>query len=144
MNTLFLADLEKILIVAIILLTVMSVSRRNLISLINTYSVQSFVLSLVIFLIFLEENKSVLLYIALLTLVSKCLFIPIILKRTQKSMKIYVDLQYNLFGQTTSIFMSLIIFGVLFFSFLEIKEQLHLSSLNYIIIILQCTLSYIR
>ncbi|MDD3420692.1 MAG: hypothetical protein PHS47_00095 [Methanocellales archaeon] len=58
------------------------------------------------------------------------------LKRTQKSMEIYVDLEYNLFSPTTSIFMSLIIFGTLFFSFLGIKEQLQVNSLNYISIVL--------
>ncbi|MDD2777547.1 MAG: hypothetical protein PHY36_00900 [Methanocellales archaeon] len=136
MNILLFTDLQKIFIVTIILLTVVSVSRRNLISLINTYSFQSFILSLLVLLIFFEDKKIVLLYIALLTLISKCLLVPIMLKRTQKSMEIYVDLEYNLFSPTTSIFMSLIIFGTLFFSFLGIKEQLQVNSLNYISIVL--------
>ena len=143
MNSLLLADLQKILIVAMILLTVISVSRRNLISLINMYSLQSFILSLVILLIFFEDKKMILLYIALLTIISKCSFIPILLKRTQKSMKIYVDLEYNLVGPTASVFISLIIFGMLFFLFLGIKEQLRANSLNYISIILGMSMLFI-
>ena len=143
MNSLLLADLQKILIVAMILLTVISVSRRNLISLINMYSLQSFILSLVILLIFFEDKKMILLYIALLTIISKCLFIPILLKRTQKSMKIYVDLEYNLVGPTASVFISLIIFGMLFFLFLGIKEQLGANSLNYISIIFGMSMLFI-
>ncbi len=136
MNILLFTDLQKIFIVTIILLTVVSVSRRNLISLINTYAFQSFILSLLVLLIFFEDKKIVLLYIALLTLISKCLLVPVMLKRTQKSMGIYVDLDYTLFSPTTSIFMGLIIFGMIFFSFLGIKERLQVNSLNYISIVL--------
>jgi hydrogenase-4 component E len=129
-------DLQKILIVAIILSIVIAVSRRNLIALINTYSFQSLALSLVILLIFFKDEKKVLLLIALITFVSKCLIIPYMLRKTQKSMKIFVDLEYNLFSPVTSVFISLIIFGMLFFLFLGIKELLDVKSLDYISIIL--------
>jgi len=58
-------------------------------------------------------------------------------------MKIYVDLEYNLVGPTASVFISLIIFGMLFFLFLGIKEQLRANSLNYISIILGMSMLFI-
>jgi len=58
-------------------------------------------------------------------------------------MKIYVDLEYNLVGPTASVFISLIIFGMLFFLFLGIKERLGANSLNYISIIFGMSMLFI-
>ena len=132
MNLLLLNGIQEILIVFIILLTAIIISKRNLISLINIFSFQSLLLSLLIFFIYIHEHGSVLLIISILTFVSKCIFIPTVLKKTTRLMNIYVDLEYNLFTPIASIFTSLILFGAAFFSIFSIKEQLQLDSLDYI------------
>ena len=143
MNLLFIEGFQRILIVLILVSIVIAISRRNLISLINTFAIQSLVLSVLVLLIYLEERNLNLVYLCTLTFASKCILIPFFLKKTRKSMNIYVDLQYNMFTPTASIFSSLILFSMLFFSLSFIKDQLEITSLNYVGIVVGLSLLFI-
>jgi len=143
MNILIFEDLVKVSIVLIVLFTIIAVSRRNVIALINTYAIQSLILSSLAFLFFLNESNRLILYTALITLLSKAIVIPILLKRTQKKMKEYSDIQYDYMGPTSLIFTSLGIIIVIFFSLSSVKNYLNLDSIAYIGIILSLSISLI-
>lgn len=131
MNPLLFDELFKIFMILLVVLTVVIISRRNLISLIDTYALHSLALSVIALLFFLEQGSYVFLYAAILTILSKSLFIPILLKRTQKSMNIYTDLGYHYLKPTSSIFLSLLIIISGFFIFSGIKDYLGLSPFSY-------------
>lgn len=130
MSPLLFDELLKIFMVLLVVLTAVIISRRNLISLINTYSLHSLSLSIISFLFFLQHGSYTFLYIGILTVISKSILIPILLKRTQKSMNIYTDLGYHYFQPTSSIFLSLLIIISGFYVFSGIKDYLELSSFS--------------
>ena len=129
---LFIDELINMFLVILIILTVTMVSRRNLISLINSYAFHSLSLSLVSFLFFLKDLDLIFLYTAVLTIISKSYLIPVLLKRTQKNMKIYTDVEYHYLQPISSIFFSLLVIISAFFIFLEIKDYLDLVFSSYL------------
>lgn len=131
MNPIFIHELLKILMVLLLVSLAVIISQRNLISLIHTYALHSFVLSFIAYLFFLETGVEVFLYTALLTIVSKSLFIPWLLKRAQKNMNIYTDMEYHYLGPTSSIFLSLLIILIGSFVFYHVKEYLGLNPFSY-------------
>ena len=131
MSPLLFDELLKICIILFVVLTVVIISRRNLISLIDTYAILSFVLSIIAFIFFLAERSDVFLYTAILTIISKSIFIPILLKKTQKNMKIYTDVDYHYLQPISSIFLSLLIIISGFFIFANVKSFLGLSPFYY-------------
>ncbi|HII16713.1 TPA: hydrogenase subunit [Candidatus Woesearchaeota archaeon] len=124
-------ELIKVCMVLLVVLTALVISRRNLISLINTYALHSLVLSAIAFLFFLGEGANVFLYASILTIITKLWLIPALLKRTQKIMKIYTDLEYHYLHPTSSIFLSLFIVIIVFLAFSGIKDDLGLDPFNY-------------
>ena len=129
---LFIDELINMFLVILIILTVTMVSRRNLISLINSYAFHSLSLSLVSFLFFLKDLDLIFLYTAVLTIISKSYLIPVLLKRTQKNMKIYTDVEYHYLQPISSIFFSLLVIISAFFIFLEIKDYLDFVFSSYL------------
>jgi len=78
-------NLIKVLINLILATAAVIIVKRDIVSLISTYSVQSFLLVVLAMLLYLESGSILLIYLAVLTLVSKVLIIPHFMKSTQKS-----------------------------------------------------------
>jgi hydrogenase-4 component E len=136
MNVILFNELLKICLVLLVILTTIIISRKNLISLISIYAFHSLVLSLVAILFFLSDGAYTFLYAAILTLISKSIFIPLLLKRAQKNMIIYTDIEYHYLKPVSSIFFGLLIIISSFFIFSKIKDYLGLTPLYYFGVIL--------
>ena len=79
MNSAALEGFIKIFLVLILVSAAFITTRRNITSFFRTYSIQSLFIAIVALSLFFQEKVQVLLYVALLTLVSKVIFIPLIL-----------------------------------------------------------------
>ena len=91
MNSAALEGVIKIFLVLILVSAAFITTRRNITSFFRNYSIQSFFIAAVALFLFFQEKSQMLLYVALLTILSKVVFIPLILTRIQKSMKIHRD-----------------------------------------------------
>jgi len=132
MNEIIFSELLKIFLVSLIILTTVIISRRNLTSLINIYALHSFILALIALTFFFYDGALTFLYAAILTVASKSILIPKLLKKSQKNMQIYTDIEYRYLKPVSSIFLSLLIFVCGFFIFYRIKDFLGLNQLYYL------------
>ncbi|MCQ1537002.1 hydrogenase subunit [Methanosarcina sp. KYL-1] len=128
---LFLEGVIKILFVFVLISAALIISTRSLASVLTTYTVQSFLLAAVSFLLYLMEGKSELLLLAGLTLASKVLLIPHFIKRIEEKIKISRDLNFTYLEPTTSLLLSigLILLSYAFLS--RVFEAFALSKLFF-------------
>lgn len=126
-----LEGLIKILFVFVLISAALIISTRNLSSVLTTYTVQSFLLTLVSFLLYLMDEKGQLLLLAGLTLASKVILIPYFISRIEEKIKIGRDLHFTYLEPTTSLLLSigLILLSYVFLS--RIFEDLSLSKLFF-------------
>jgi hydrogenase-4 component E len=68
---------------------------RTLASLFNVYSVQSWLIAAVAFLLYLRTGSIVLLLLAILTVITKAFLVPYVMRRIQKSMHIKRDVEFR-------------------------------------------------
>lgn len=92
------------------------VTRRDLLALVSTYSIQSFLLSAVAISLYFVEKSSVLIYLAILTFASKSVLIPHFIRTIQKKMRIRRDLEFHYLTPISSIFVTLVLTLVAYFS----------------------------
>lgn len=107
MNIIIFSGLIKMALVLVLVSATLLITRRDLISLFRTYSFQSFLIASVALLLFVQERNEILLFTAIITLVSKGFMIPYILKRVQSSMKIKRDVEFHYLQPSSSIFVSI-------------------------------------
>ena len=103
----FLEDLIRILFVFVLITAALTLSTRNIASLLTVYAVQSMLLVLIASSLYLIEGKQTLLAIAALTLVTKVLLIPIFINRIGEKIKISRDLKFNYLEPTASLLISM-------------------------------------
>ena len=130
-DLLYLEGVIKILFVFVLISAALIISTRSLASVLNTYTVQSFLLAAVSFLLYLIEGKSELLLLAGLTLASKVLLIPHFINRIEEKIKVRRDLDFTYLEPTTSLLLSigLILLSYAFLS--RVFGDLALSSLFF-------------
>jgi hydrogenase-4 component E len=90
-----LADLIKILFVSVLGTAALIITKRTLTSLFTIYAVQSSMIAIIALILFIETGSVVLLLMGLLTVVTKAILIPSVLRRIQKSMNIKRDLEFR-------------------------------------------------
>ncbi|MBI2135590.1 hydrogenase subunit [Candidatus Woesearchaeota archaeon] len=119
-------DIIKIFLVLIILTAAFITVRRDLISMINIYSIQSFLIVIVSLAIYYSEKHPTLIYIALITLVSKVIAVPFIIKRVSKDLKIKRDVEFHYLTPTSTIFVSILILFFMYGAFSDLGlEPVH-------------------
>ncbi len=119
-------DIIKIFLVLIILTAAFITVRRDLLSMINIYRVQSFLIVIVSLAIYYSEKHSTLIYIALITLVSKVIVVPFILKWVSKDLKIKRDVEFHYLTPTSTIFVSILILFFMYGAFSDLGlEPVH-------------------
>jgi len=130
-DPLFLEGIIKILFVFVLISAGLIISTRNLSSVLTTYTVQSFLLAAVSFLLYLIDGKGQLLLLAGLTLASKVILIPYFISRIEEKIKIGRDLHFAYLEPTPSLLLSigLIILSYTFLS--KVFEGLPLSKLFF-------------
>lgn len=109
MNTAFLDGMIKMFIVLMFFTASIIITRRDTLSLFLSYALQSLFLSSVALLLFFKGHGAVFLYTAALTLASKTIFIPLLLKRTHRAIKINRDLEFHYIQPSSTILLSIFI-----------------------------------
>lgn len=103
-----LEDTIKILFIFILIAATFIITRKDILSIITAYSIQSFLISLLAAVLYLGSGNKVLVILASLTFASKVLLIPAFMKRIQKRIKIKRDVDFNYFSPTTALALSLL------------------------------------
>ncbi len=120
----------KFFFVLILVSAAFIITRLDLLTLINSYAVQSVFISIVAFLLYIKEGNMVLLSLAILTLFSKGILIPYVMKRIQKDIKIARDVEFNYLSQAGSIFVSAFIIVLVHIIFSNLLNELKLEPLS--------------
>lgn len=102
-----LEDIVRILFVFVLITAAFTLSTRNIASLLTVYAVQSLLLVLIAVSLYMIEGSQTLLAIAVLTLVSKVLLIPLFINQIGEKIKISRDLKFNYLEPTASLLVSM-------------------------------------
>lgn len=130
MKLLVLEGLVKLMLVLIFSTTALIITTRDLLSLFRSYAWQSLFIAAVALFLFLQEQHAVLLYTAGLTLLSKTIFIPRLLKHTQKSINIHRDVEFHYLQPAGSIFLSVFIIFLVYLVFSKLLAAFTLFNSN--------------
>jgi hydrogenase-4 component E len=142
MNSLMIEGIVKILLVLTLVTTVFILSRRDIYSLFRTYASQSILIAAISLFLFFEEKNVVLLFVAILTLLSKGVFIPWILQRAAKSMNVHRDVDFHYLQPSGSIIASISLIILVHMIFSKLLAGFALNSLFFIGAVLGVSLTF--
>jgi hydrogenase-4 component E len=127
-------NMMQILIVLILATAAIIIVKRDISSLVKTYAVQSLLLSLMAALLFVETGSISLLFLSIIIIVSKTLIIPTFMTRILKRLNIKRDAEFHFLSPMKSLFASVIIIILVYFSFSRLLAELNLfnSSLFFL------------
>lgn len=125
-------SLTQALLVLVLISGAFIVTRKDLLSLVSTYRAQSLLLAGIALSLYSVDQSPTLLYLAGLTLASKVLLIPYIIKRIQRQINISRDLEFHYVSPIASIFITIILILLVYVAFAKILKDLSLSSLFYL------------
>ena len=128
-DTIIFSDIIHGLFVLILGTAALIITQRSLSSLFNIYAVQSFILAVMAIVLFIENGTLNLLFIALLTLAVKTIFIPLFLHIVLKRMPVKRDLQFSFLSPASSIIISTILLFVVYLFFTNIAGEVFNDSL---------------
>ncbi len=117
MDRLILSQISSILLVLIILTAVFIITIKDLLTLISLYSLQSFLIVLLYAAAYLSEKTPLLIIIAVITLLSKVLLVPYIMRGVQKELRIKRDVEFHYLTPIMAIFASSIAFFLTYTTF---------------------------
>lgn len=129
MITPLLEGLLKALLILIVISAVFQLSRRDLLSLFRSYALQSLFLGFTAIVLFIQERTTILLYTALLTLISKVWFIPFFLRKVQDKLSIKRDLEFRYLKPTSSVFLSIAIIILIYAIFAPLLLTLKVTAI---------------
>lgn len=130
MEALLIDSAIKFFFVLILVSAAFIITRIDLLTLINSYVIQSVFISIVALLLYLKEGNVILLSLAILTLFSKGILIPYVMKRIQKDIKIARDVEFNYLSQAGSIFVSIFVIVLVHIIFSRLLNELNLEPLS--------------
>jgi hydrogenase-4 component E len=100
------------------------VTVRTLTSLLNIYSIQSWFIAAVAFVLYLKNGSVVLLLLAILTVASKAFMVPYVMRRIQKSMHLKRDLEFRYLTPIGSILVGTAMIFLVYWSFSKFLPEL--------------------
>ena len=106
----------RILFVAVIVAAAYIISTRNVLSLVSVYALQSLILATIAFALWYMENNTVLLAIAIITVLSKVLIIPYFIATIQERIRIKRDIEFHYLSPTTSLLVSMVLMLFIYFA----------------------------
>jgi hydrogenase-4 component E len=124
MNLQLLNDITKILFVLVMATAALIITVRTLSSLFNVYSIQSWFIAAVAFVLYLKNGSVVLLLLAILTVVSKAFLVPYVMRRIQKSMHMKRDLEFRYLTPIGSILMGTAMIFLVYWSFSKFLTEI--------------------
>ncbi|MBI2661584.1 hydrogenase subunit [Candidatus Woesearchaeota archaeon] len=124
MPPLALPEINKILLVLILFLAVLIITVKDLLFLNFLYRIQSFFIVLVSLALYAPDRKTSLLAVASITLLSKVIIIPSIIKNAQNKLKIKRDVEFHYLTPISSILVSIAVFFAVYLSFSRLITEL--------------------
>jgi len=121
-----------VLLVLITMTGAIIVARKDLRAILFTYQLQSFFLASMAFTFYIFEKSDMMLFLAILTIVSKVLFIPYVIKRVQKKINIPRDLTFHYLSPTKAIFVTIILIFIVHVSLSATMRVLSPSRFIYL------------
>ena len=109
------------LLVLVMITGALIVTRKDLLSLVSMYQLQSLFLALLALTLYVQSGNTVLLEMVVLTLASKVLLIPYVIKRMQKERKFSRDLSFHYISPVYSLFITV---ALIFFSYYSLSKIL--------------------
>jgi hydrogenase-4 component E len=131
------------LFVLILVTAAFILTRKNILSMFTNYAVQSFLISIIALILFLEEGSITLLVLSILTFATRVLIIPYVIKKIQKIMKIQRDVSFHYLTPITSLMVSIILIISIYYSFYKFAANLSLAGVSYLGSILGISLTFI-
>ena len=117
-------DITKILFVLVLATAALIITVRTLTSLLNIYSIQSWFIAGVAFVLYLKNGSIVLLLLAILTVASKAFMVPYVMRRIQKSMHLKRDLEFRYLTPIGSILVGTTMIFLVYWSFSKFLPEL--------------------
>jgi hydrogenase-4 component E len=105
-ETIIFGNTVKVLFVFVLVTAALVITQRTLASLFTVYSIQSWLIAIIAMILYINSHAVVLLMIALLTVASKAVLIPAVLRHIQASMNIKRDLEFRYLSPIGSILVS--------------------------------------
>jgi hydrogenase-4 component E len=125
-------SITQALLVLVLITGAFIVTRKDLLSLVSTYQMQSLLLAGIALTLYSAEESPMLLSLAALTLISKVLVIPYIIKKIQREINIPRDVEFHYISPIASIFITIFLILIVYGAFTNILKDLALSSLFYL------------
>lgn len=125
-------NLAEILIVLVLVTAAIIIVKRNILSLVKTYAIQSFLLAALAALFFLHSGNWEPLALSIVTIVSKTAIIPMFMKHILKKLDIKRDAKFHFLTPNQSLIASVIIILFVYVSFSPLLSELNLSSLFFL------------
>ena len=110
-------DLARILFVLILCTAALMITQRSLNSLFSSYAAQSLLLSFLALILYWKTGINTLLFIAGLTILSKVIVIPYVMRRIQKNIYTKRDLEFSYLSPVSSILISAALIFVVYKAF---------------------------
>jgi hydrogenase-4 component E len=128
----FAEGLIKALLALVLITGAFIVTRRDLLALVSTYSLQSLLLAAMALVLYSENGSPMLLYLAALTIVFKVVVIPNAIRGVQRRMNIRRDLEFAFLSPTGSMLATIVLIILVYYSFSRPLRELSMSSLFYL------------
>lgn len=125
-------NLSEILIVLVLATAAIIIVKRDILSLVKTYALQSFLLAVLASLFFIHSGNLTPLFLAILTIVSKTIVIPAFMKHILKKLNIKRDVQFHFLTANKSLIVSILIILFVYVSFSPLLAELELSGLFFL------------
>jgi hydrogenase-4 component E len=125
-------NLAQFLIVLVLATAAIIIVKREIMSLVKTYALQSFFLALIALLFVIESGNLTPLYLAILTLVSKIVIIPIFMKHILQKLNVKRDAKFHFLSPNQSLIVSIIMMLFVYVAFTPLLSELELGSLFYL------------
>ncbi len=109
MITTFLADIVRIILLLILITGALIISTRTLSALVNVYSIQSLLITVLACVLWYMTKEKTLLLIAAITFAAKVILIPSFIAGIQKKIHIRRDLEFSYIKPAGSILLSLLL-----------------------------------
>ena len=119
------SSLLRICLILVLISAACFLSTRNLSSLVTTYALQSLLLVIIAGILGINEDKSILLLIAGITLISKVIGIPWFIRLIQKRIRIEQDLQFHYLQPTSALMVSILLILLVYLVFSRVLHNLY-------------------
>ncbi len=117
----------EVLLTLVLVTGAFIVTRRDLLSVLSAYTIQSLFLVFIALLLYLKEPSTILMYLAALTLISKVFIIPYMIKNIQKRMGIKRDIEFHYLSPVKSLLVTILIFLFVYYPFSMLLEDMFLD-----------------